>query len=206
MFVIEIGPVVAPAGTLTLIEVAETMLAPLAATPLNLTDDVSLKPTPVIVTVAPADARLGDSLTTEKLGVNLEGLTADLTGVVTVIVAAAAPLGTVAVNSVEETAVKAAVAEPKRTELAARRALPVMVTVAPVMALAGVKPVILGSFEEIVAVTAEPAAVPLPLALAALTTTRTVCPTIEEPSRSVWLEAPVIAVQRAPEALQSAHW
>ena len=86
-----------------------------AGTPLKLTPELLLKPSPLIVTTVPTAARPGDSPVTESVGVNLPGLAPRPAGVATEIVATAAPLGTVASTCVGESTVNVAVRPPKVT-------------------------------------------------------------------------------------------
>jgi len=172
-----IAPVPAPAGIVAFSFVDETRVTLVAATPLKLTLEPLSKPTPVIVTTFPAGADLvGVKLVSDSVGVNLEVLVTLLIGVVTVIVAALAPLGTVASICVAESTVKLAVSEPNFTLVAAPSAVPVIVTELPVMPEAGVKRVIFGALEATARVCADIAAAPPPDALLAVSSTRIVKP------------------------------
>lgn len=170
----DIGPVLAPAGSTAFSVVGETNVTLVAGTPWKLTLELGVKPTPLIVIIVPAAARPGDSPVTDSVGVYLTVLTPVLTAVVTEIVAAIAPLGTVASIRVGESTVKVAESEPKRTRLAPVNALPLIVTVLPVMPDAGESEVIAGTFEAIAPLGAEETGVPPPEALLARTMTRTV--------------------------------
>jgi hypothetical protein len=204
--VTEIRPVLAPAGTFTLMLVAERTVAPGAGVPSKETAEEALKPIPVIVTSVPGAARLGASLMSDNDGVNLAALVADLAGVVTLTVATGAPLGTTASSWLPEIAWKVVVSDPNRTCVTRLSPVPAIVTVAPVIAEAGLTPVIEGSAEVTMALAAEAAGVPPAVASAAVTTTRILRPTVPAPSSSVAVLAPLSAVQMAPELLQDSHW
>jgi len=83
-------PVVAAAGTTAFSCVGETKVL-LADTPLNLTLDELLKPTPLMLTVVPAAPLVGLKLVIEKVTVKFDGLVAVPAGVVTLIRPLVAP-------------------------------------------------------------------------------------------------------------------
>ena len=91
------SPVVAPAGTVARIDVGERT-ANEAATPLNFTAVVPVKPTPENETIVPTGPLPGDSPVSETVGVNVPALVPLATGVVTAILPALAPLGTTALS------------------------------------------------------------------------------------------------------------
>lgn len=94
-----IFPVVAPAGTVAVILVAEVTVN-VAETPLNLTDEAPVKPVPVMVTFVPTDPLLGENeVIVGGLGVTVKllELVAVPPGFVTLIAPVSAPDGTVAV-------------------------------------------------------------------------------------------------------------
>jgi hypothetical protein len=64
-----IGPAVAPAGTVAFSSFADTKVTPAAATPLNLTLDPELKPTPFSWMTVPAAPLDGLKLAIERVGV-----------------------------------------------------------------------------------------------------------------------------------------
>ena len=63
-----IGPVVAPAGTHTVISAAESAVNRDAATPRNVTDRTRTKPAPFTVTVAPGAPEAGEKPATDTAG------------------------------------------------------------------------------------------------------------------------------------------
>ena len=101
VFVTVTGPVLAVGGTVARSRVDDTSVWVLAATPLNLTTELALKPTPLIVTTVPCGPLNGLTDVIEKVTVN--GVTvADPLGVVTVIVPVVAPFGTVTLSWVPD--------------------------------------------------------------------------------------------------------
>lgn len=141
-----IGPVVAAAGTVAVICVAETS-ANVAALPLNATAVAPFKLLPLIVTEAPATPLPGEKLVSVGAGgvtVN-EALVAIPAGVVTVIGPVVAAAGTVAVICAAETTVNVAAVPLKATAVAPFRWVPLIVTVAPGCPLVGVTLVIAGN-------------------------------------------------------------
>ena len=95
----EIGPVVAPAGTIVVICVAEIRLK-LAFVPLNLTEVAPVKFVPFIVTLVPGDPLAGEKLLMVGSGcvtVKLSVLVTVPPGVMMVIGPLVAPAGTVVV-------------------------------------------------------------------------------------------------------------
>ena len=67
--VTEIGPVVAPVGTLAFTLVADTNTNPVPMTPLNLTVDVFVKFVPLITTSVPTGPEVGERVVTVGAGV-----------------------------------------------------------------------------------------------------------------------------------------
>ena len=112
-FVTVIGPVLAVGGTVALSRVEETSVV-VAATPLNLTAELALNPTPLIVTTVPGGPLEGLNDVIEK--VTVKGvIVADPLGVVTVIVPVVAPLGTVTFSCVPDLEVIAITLVPRVT-------------------------------------------------------------------------------------------
>ena len=91
------GPVVAPAGTVAWIAVAEVTVK-LALTPLNVTDEAPVKLVPLIVTLVPTSPLVGVKLAIVGALVTVNGLAlvAVPPGVVTLSGPVVAPVGTVA--------------------------------------------------------------------------------------------------------------
>jgi hypothetical protein len=141
------GPVVAPAGTVAWIAVAEVTVK-LALTALNATPVAPLKFVPLIVTLLPTGPLVGvklvivgGALTTVKLFV----LVAVPPGVLTLSGPVVAPAGTVAWIAVAELTVKLALSPLKLTAVAPVKFVPLIVTLVPTGPLVGVKPVIVGA-------------------------------------------------------------
>ena len=142
-----IGPVVAPLGTVAVIEVAEPAVK-LALTPLKRTAVAPLKLVPLIVTVVPTGPLAGEKLvivgalavTTKPLA-----LVAVPPGVVTRIRPVVAPAGTSARIEVAESTMKPALTALKVTAVTPTKPVPLIVTIVPTGPLAGVKPVMLGA-------------------------------------------------------------
>ena len=141
------GPVVAPAGTVTVIWVAEFATKPLAATPLNVTCVASSKKLPVSTTTVPAGPAAGANDVTTGASITVK-LVADVpvaTGVVTLMGPVVAPAGTVAVIWVAEFTAKPGAKVPlNRTCEAAEKPVPVMTTAAPTAPAVGAKLVMTG--------------------------------------------------------------
>ncbi len=151
--VIEIGPVIAPAGT-KVVKVVVVAAVTVANVPLKRTifsASVVLKFVPKIVTSAPGAPLVG--VNPVKVGV---GSTVNVPALVTVtpvpltrteMVPVVAPEGTSTVKVVADAPVTVARVPLNRTVLLARvelKLVPVIVTVAPTAALVGVNPVIVG--------------------------------------------------------------
>ena len=137
-------PLVEPAGTVAVSCVAEPAWN-WAVTPLNVTAVVPLRLNPVIVTTVPAGPLIGHNDVTDGPMMSAVVLTASAvprtdTGPVK------ASFGTVAVICVGETTVKVAfaVVPVNPTQLTEVRLVPVIVTVEPGCAVAGVKELIVG--------------------------------------------------------------
>ena len=137
-------PLVAVSGTVAVIWWSESMLGLVAATPLNLTALTSVKPEPVMVTLAPAaplpglkEVSFGSTLKTAALSPVPFGL-------VTPILPVRAPAGTVARICVGDTIVGVAATPPKVTEVAVPTFLPLIVTSVPTAPAVGLKPETIG--------------------------------------------------------------
>ena len=131
-------PVVAVAGTVAVMVVAELTEKLVAATELNLTAVAPSRPVPVMVTTAPGppDAGLKDVRVGTTLKVAVE--VAVPPGVVTLRGPVVAVAGTVAVMLVAELTVKLVALTPlNRTAVAPVKPVPVRVTLAPTTPLAG---------------------------------------------------------------------
>src|SRR5437762_236371 len=140
-----IGPLVAPAGTVAVIAVAEPTVK-LALVPLNSTALAPVKLVPLIVTLAPTGPLPGVKLVIVGglITVKLAALLAVPPGVVTLIGPLVAPAGTVAVIAVAELTVKLALVPLNSTAEAPVKLVPLMVTLVPTGPLPGVKLVIVG--------------------------------------------------------------
>src|SRR5438046_2660309 len=140
-----IGPLVAPAGTVAVIAVAEPTVK-LALVPLNSTALAPVKLVPLMVTLVPTGPLRGVKL--EIVGglmtVKLAALLAVPSEVVTLIGPLVAPAGTVAVIAVAEFTVKLALVPLNSTAEAPVKLVPLMVTLAPTGPLPGVTLVIVG--------------------------------------------------------------
>jgi hypothetical protein len=146
-FVTVTGPVVAPDGTVVVIEVAETTVN-VAVVPLNFTPVTPVKLDPVMVTAVPTGPMVGENdVITGSPMTKLAALTPVLIGVVTLIFPVVAPAGTVAVICVGEFTVNAvAFVALNFTTDALHRFVPVMVTtVVPAVPNAGLNPVTVGT-------------------------------------------------------------
>jgi hypothetical protein len=144
-----IGPVLAPAGTVAVIRAEElttglTAETPLKATPLTLT-----KFAPVIVTLLPAGPLGGVNPLMTGAVVTVKGFALSPTplGLITRILPVAAPAGTAAVICTELFTANDAETPPKLTLVLPVKFAPVIVTVVPMVPLAGVKPVMAGAVE-----------------------------------------------------------
>src|SRR6266480_2841072 len=140
-----IGPLVAPAGTVAVIAVAEFTVK-LALVPLNSTAEAPLKLVPLIVTLVPTGPLLGVKLVIVGglITVKLLALLAVPSGVVTLIGPLVAPAGTVVVIAVAELTVKLALVPLNSTAVAPVKLVPLMVTLVPTGPLLGVKLEIVG--------------------------------------------------------------
>src|SRR3989442_952849 len=140
-----IGPVVAPPGTVAVIDVDEFTVK-LALVPLKRTAVAPVKVAPVIVTLVPTGPLVGEKLVIVGRGmtVKLLALVAVPPDVVTVIGPVVAPLGTVVAIDVDEFTVKLAPVPLKRTAVAPVKVAPVIVTLVPTGPLVGAKLVVVG--------------------------------------------------------------
>jgi hypothetical protein len=146
-FVTVRGPVVAPDGTVVVIDVADTTVN-VAVTPLNFTLVTPVKFDPVIVTAVPTGPMVGENeVITGGPTVKSAVLTTVLTGVVTEIFPVVAPVGTVAVICVPELTVNVvAFVALNFTTVAPQKLVPVIVTtVVPAVPVFGVNDVIVGA-------------------------------------------------------------
>jgi hypothetical protein len=146
-----IGPVVAPAGTVVVIDVSDTTLKTEALTPLNLTAVAPVKFVPVIVTLVPTDPIVGvkevmvGSWSTVKLVALITPCGA--ARLITVIFPVAAPTGTVALIEVGEMTVGAPALVPLNwTSVTLSRFVPEIDTLVPTKPLEGEKLEIVGVF------------------------------------------------------------
>jgi hypothetical protein len=147
-----IFPVVALLGSVTVKLVAVAAVT-VAVAPLNFTsfcDEVVEKLVPVMVTTVPAVPEVGVNETMEgaRFTVKSVVLVAVCPFTITLILPVDAPVGTVVVSEVAVAAVTVALIAPNFTWLLARVALklfPLMVTVAPISPLVGVKLEMLGA-------------------------------------------------------------
>src|SRR5438046_2188491 len=140
-----IGPLVAPAGTVAGIAVAEVTVK-LALGPLTSSAEAPLKLVRLIVMRVPTGPVLGVELVSGGglITVKLLALLAVPSEVVTLIGPLVAPAGTVAVIAVAEPTVKLALVPLNSTALAPVKLVPLIVTLAPTGPLPGVKLVIVG--------------------------------------------------------------
>jgi hypothetical protein len=135
-----IGPVVAVDETLALSWVEETRFALAALTPLNLTTELLLKPTPLSVTTVPVGPLGGLKLVIESVGVKFVALDPVPAGVVTEIFPGTAPFGTTALSCTLETNVTDGEASaPNLTVAPGTKFVPLIVTELPVIPAAGLK-------------------------------------------------------------------
>ena len=138
-------PLVAPAGTLVVIWVAEFTVN-VAPAPLKLTLVAPVKLVPVIITVVPTVPLVGFRLVITGAGtvtVNARPLLIP-PGVVTVTLPVVAPAGTVAVIWLPEFTVKLAAVPLKLTAVAPVRLVPVRMTEVPTGPLVGLRLVMAG--------------------------------------------------------------
>src|SRR5918996_505023 len=146
--VTRIGPVLAPLGTFTVIEVAVGVpTTEVISTPLKVTELTPVKLVPVIVTSVPTGPLVGVKLVMVGAGVvtvKLVLLVAVPLGVVTRIAPVVAPAGTSARIEVAESTRKVALTVLKVTAVAPAKLVPVIVTTVPTGPLAGVKLVMVG--------------------------------------------------------------
>ena len=145
-------PVVAPAGTVAVMLVADPMLKAVALVPLNFTAVAPVKPVPIIVTLVPTAPLAGVKLVMAgaAVGVKLLTLVAVPLGAVTLMGPAVAPAGTTAVMLVALSTVKLEALVPLNfTAVAPVKPVPVMVTVAPAQPLVGVKLLIVGTADTV---------------------------------------------------------
>jgi len=173
--VTETLPLAAPAATTAVICVAEITVKLLAATPPKLTAVAPVKPAPVMVTVSPGPAPVGENdviigPATKVKPVRVPVPPGDVTAKLPL-----APEATTAVIRKGVMTVKLAAAVPPNvTAVAPVKLLPLISTVAPAAALVGVKLVIFGGDTNVnppsVPVPPGPVAETLPLALPAATT------------------------------------
>jgi len=141
------GPLVAPAGTVAVIEIAEFTLK-VALVPLNLTAVAPVKLVPVMLTDVPTGPLRGVKPVIVGPGavtVKLAALAPVPPGVVTLMGPLVAPAGTVAVIEMAELTVKEDALVPLNlTAVAPVKFVPVMLTDVPTGPLVGVKPEIVG--------------------------------------------------------------
>jgi hypothetical protein len=157
--VTEIGPLVAPAGTIAVICVEESTLKLAAPVPLNATNVAPVKLVPVITTLVPAGPLAGEKpeIVGDGITVNELVLVAAPAGVVTEIVPVVAPAGTAAVIWVEESTLKLTAPVPlKATRVAPVRLVPVITTLVPTGPVAGEKFEIAGATAKLFALAAVP--------------------------------------------------
>lgn len=140
-----IKPVVAPAGTVVVIWVAE-LTVKVAAVPLKVTLVASVKLVPVRVLLVPTGPLVGLKLVRVggKTTVKLVVLVAVPPGLVTLTVPVVVPVATVAVIWVSEVMLKEAVLPLNRTAVTAVKLLPVITTDVPTRPRFGLKLVMVG--------------------------------------------------------------
>jgi len=142
--VTEIGPVVAPEGTVAVICVDESTVK-LAAVPLKVTDVAPVRLVPVITTLVPTGPLVGlKPLIVAEVTSNGLRLVAIPSGVETRITPSVAPLGTTAVIWIGASTVKLASAPLNWTDVAPERFAPVTTTEVPRPPPAGLNEVIAG--------------------------------------------------------------
>jgi hypothetical protein len=142
----EIGPVVAPSGTVAVIFVSESTVKT-EAVPLNRTAVAPEKAEPLIVTDVPTGPDVGENPLIDGGGITekVEELVAVPPGVTTEIAPLVAPFGTVAVIFVSESTEKIVVVPLNRTSVAPLSCVPVIVTDVPTEPDAGENPPIDGA-------------------------------------------------------------
>ena len=125
-------PVTAPGGTVAVIDVAETTVYDVAATPPNLTVLAPVRLEPAIETLAPAAPLVGEKVEIVGAGamVNVPTVTLPVC-VLTTTGPVVAPAGTVAVIDVQEPAVNAAAALLNVTDVTPTKDVPEMETDVP---------------------------------------------------------------------------
>lgn len=136
-----IGPVVASAGTVAVILMAELTVKVVAEMPLKLTDVAPVKLAPLIVTLAPAGPLVGEKLVIRGATTKFAALVAVPPAVVTLMGPVVALAGTVAVIWVLEFTVNVAAVPLNLTDVTPKKPEPVIVTGMPTAPLAGRKPV-----------------------------------------------------------------
>ena len=135
----------APVAITAVMLVAETTVKEVAAVPPKLTAVAPVKSVPVMVTVAPVAALVGVKEVMTGVGIKVNPASTAVPPQVVTLTFPEVPAATTAVMLVAETTVKeVAAVPPKLTAVAPVKLVPVMVTVAPVTALVGVKEVIVG--------------------------------------------------------------
>jgi len=135
-----------PDATTAVILVAETTLNEVAAVPPKLTAVAPVKLVPVIVTVAPIAALVGVKEVIVGAGTNVNPTCVAVPPGVVTLTLPEVPAATTAVMLVAETTLNdVAAVPPKLTAVAPVKLVPVIVTVAPIAALVGVKEVIVGA-------------------------------------------------------------
>ena len=105
VFVTEIFPVAAAAGTVTVSVLAENVAGATGLAPANFTLELALNPIPLIVTVAPAVPDSGEKLKIESVGLKLVALSPVLPPRIALICAGCTPSGTTAFTCVGPTSV-----------------------------------------------------------------------------------------------------
>jgi hypothetical protein len=114
-----IDPVVLPAGTTAEISTLE-LTVKAAAIPLRVTEDVSVRLAPLIVTAVPAGPLVGENEVIDGRGLKFEDVLAVPFGVITVIRPVVASAGTIVVIWVAELIVKLAFAPLKVTAVVSK--------------------------------------------------------------------------------------
>lgn len=145
-----IFPVVAPAGTVALTEIAESGVNDVAALPLNETAEALVRFVPDIVTTVPTGPLAGVNpeivAGCDVVTVKFDVLVAVPCEEVTLIGPVVAPAGTVALSDVDDTGVMLVAAVVLNlTDVTPVRAVPVIVTTVPTGPVAGVKPLMVGA-------------------------------------------------------------
>ena len=140
-------PVVAPTGTVAVIEVAETTLNVTAVRVLNLTTVAPVKFVPLIVTVVPTGPEAGVNAAMVGAGITVKvvALVAVPPGVLTVILPVAAPTGTIALIQDADSTVNLPAIPPNFTTVAPDRFVPLITIAVPTGPIAGEKEVIVGA-------------------------------------------------------------